>query len=313
MNKRKRKKQKKNEIEKRQVESTPNKGEFMPFTNDFVFALVMRDPDICKGIAELILPDEEIGEVKIALSDDSSSDEKNDLELTLQAYLDFGKDIRGVRFDAYVKTANEWIDIEMQTTNKHDLEKRSRYYQVLIDTDCLEKGGRFKDLKTTYVVFICTFDYFHLDEPMYVAESYIRKNDLHFNDGTSKILLNTKCSPDKVPEKLRAFYAYINDPTKVEGKLIEGINERVEEYNTGEWRERLVTLEYIVKEAKEEGLEQGRSEGLAEGKAEGLAEGEASGRAAEKIEMAKAMKDEGIDINTIIKVSGLPKEEIEKL
>ena len=99
MNKRKRKKQKKNEIEKKQVESTQNKEEFRPFTNDFVFALVMRDPDICKGIAELILPDEEIGEVKIALSDDSSSDEKNDLELTLQAYLDFGKDIRGVRFE----------------------------------------------------------------------------------------------------------------------------------------------------------------------------------------------------------------------
>ena len=62
-----------------------------------------------------------------------------------------------------------------------------------------------------------------------------------------------------------------------------------------------MTLEYIVKEAKEEGLEQGRSEGLAEGEA------------SKAREMAKAMKDEGIDINTIIKVSGLPKEEIEKL
>ena len=89
-------------------------------------------------------------------------------------------------------------------------------------------------MKTTYVVFICTFDYFHLDEPMYVVESYIRKNNLHFNDGTSKILLNTKCSPKKVPEKLRAFYAYINDPTKVDGKLIENIDERVKEYNDEE-------------------------------------------------------------------------------
>ena len=222
---------------KEQSESTQNKYEFRPFTNDFVFALVMRDPDICKGIAELILPDEEIGEVKIALSDDSSPEQIKNPETVPQASLDFGKDMRGVRFDAYVKTANEWIDFEMQTTNKHDLEKRSRYYQVLMDIDCLEKGGRFKDLKTTYVVFICTFDYFHLDEPMYVAESYIRKNDLHFNDGTSKILLNTKCSPDKVPEKLRAFYAYINDPTKVDGELIKGINERVEEYNTGETEE----------------------------------------------------------------------------
>ena len=205
----------------------------------------------------------------------------------MQAYLDFGKDMRGVRFDAYVKTADKWIDIEMQTTNKHDLEKRSRYYQALMDTDCLEKGGRFKDLKNTYVVFICTFDYLGLGEPMYVVESYIRKNDLHFNDGTSKILLN----------KLRSFYEYINDPTKVGSELIEGIDERVQKYNTPEWRKRLVTLEYMIAEAKEEGI----------------AEGEASGRDAEKIEMARAMKNDKEPIDKIIKYTGLSKEEIEKI
>ena len=294
--------------EKQQNERAQNKEDFKPFTNDFIFALVMRDPDICKGIAELIIPDEEIGEVKIAASENSSPDEKNEkdeLEIALQACLDFGKDMRGVRFDAYVKTADKWIDIEMQTTNKHDLEKRSRYYQALMDTDCLEKGSKFKDLKTTYVVFICTFDYFSLDEPIYVVESYIRKNDLHFNDGTSKILLNTKCSPDKVPEKLRAFYAYINDPAKVGSKLIEDINERVEEYNTKEWREKFVTLEYMIAEAKEEGIEQGRTEGLAEG--------EVSGRAAEKLDMAKAMKSKNYSLDEISELTGLSKEKIEML
>ena len=87
---------------KQQNESTQNKEEFKPFTNDFIFALVMRDPDICKGIAELISPDEEIGEVKIAASENSSPDEKNEkdeLEIALQACLDFGKDMRGVRFE----------------------------------------------------------------------------------------------------------------------------------------------------------------------------------------------------------------------
>ena len=299
MNKRKRKKKK--QTKKKQNESTQNKEDFRPFTNDFVFAMVMRDPEICKGIVELLLPNEEIGEVKIATADNSLPDKAKAPEVVPQASLDFGKDMRGVRFDAYVKTANEWIDIEMQTTNKHDIEKRSRYYQVLMDTDCLEKGSKFKDLKTTYVVFICTFDYFSLDEPMYVAESYIRKNNLHFDDGTSKILLNTKCSPDKVPEKLRAFYAYINDPTKVGSKLIEGINERVKEYNTEEWRAKFVTLECMIAEAKEEGLEQGRTEG------------EAYGRADRELEMAKALKDKGVDIEIIAETSGLSVEEIEKL
>ena len=286
----KKKRIEKKRIKKKQNESAQSKEELIPFTNDFIFALVMRDPDICKGIAELIIPDEEIGEVKIAMEDNSSpdkKDEKDELEIALQACLDFGKDMRGVRFDAYVKTADKWIDIEMQTTNKHDLEKRSRYYQALMDIDCLEKGGKFKDLKNTYVVFICTFDYLGLGEPMYVVESYIRKNDLHFNDGTSKILLN----------KLRSFYEYINDPTKVGSKLIEGIDERIQKYNTPEWRERLVTLEYMIAEAKEEGI----------------AEGEASGRAAEKIEMARAMKNDKEPIDKIIKYTGLSKEKIEKI
>ena len=290
---------------KQQNEITQNNEDFKPFTNDFIFALVMRDPDICKGIAELIIPDEEIGEVKIAASENSSPDEKDELEIALQACLDFGKDMRGVRFDAYVKTADKWIDIEMQTTNKHDLEKRSRYYQALMDTDCLEKGGKFKDLKNTYVVFICTFDYLGLGEPLYVVESYIRKNDLLFNDGTSKILLNTKCSPDKVPEKLKSFYEYINDPSKIDSKLVEGIDERVQKYNTPEWRERLVTLEYMIAEAKEEGLEQGRTEGLAEG--------EVSGRTAEKLDMARAMKEDNKPVDEISKYTGLSAEAIGKL
>ena len=82
--------------EKQQNERAQNKEDFKPFTNDFIFTLVMRDPDTCKGIAELIIPDEEIGEVKIAASENSSPDEKNkkdELEIALQAYLDFGKDM----------------------------------------------------------------------------------------------------------------------------------------------------------------------------------------------------------------------------
>ena len=66
-----------------------------------------------------------------------------------------------------------------------------------------------------------------------------------------------------------------------------------------------MTLEYMIAEAKEEGLEQGRTEGLAEG--------EASGRAEREIEMAKALKDRGVDIDIIAETSGLTKEEIEQL
>ena len=74
-----------------------------------------------------------------------------------------------------------------------------------------------------------------------------------------------------------------------------------------------ITVEKYGEVMKKEGFEDGRAAGLEQGRSEGIAQGEASGRAEREIEMARAMKGENIDIKTIIKVSGLSAEEIEKL
>ena len=286
---------------KKETVTNQSNEKFMPFTDDMIFSLVMRDPDICRRVAEMILPDEDIGEVRIATPDNMLFDENSDFEVMVQASLDFGKDIRGIRFDAYIKSKNIWVDIEMQTTNEHNIERRSRYYQSMMDSDCLDKGGKFNDLKNTYVVFICTFDYFGKDEPVYVVENYIRKNDLIFDDGTGRILLNTRCSQDKIPEGLRAFYDYINDPSKVGTELIKDIDERVRKYNTPEWREKQLTFGHMLDEAEEKGRN------------EGIAQGEASGRAERELEMAKAMKADNEPVDKIAKYTGLSVEDIEKL
>ena len=53
--------------------------------------------------------------------------------------------------------------------------------------------------------------------------------------------------------------------------------------------------------------------GKAEGKAEGLAEGLAEGKAEEKLNIARNLKQAGVDSATIAESTGLPIEEIEKL
>ncbi len=79
-------------------------------------------------------------------------------------------------------------------------------------------------------------------------------------------------------------------------------------------------LDEIITEAYKEGgdimqtiaegwLKQGRKEGEKRGKREGKREGKLEG----KLEMATALKKDGVPIETIIKASGLSKEEIEKL
>jgi predicted transposase/invertase (TIGR01784 family) len=64
-----------------------------------------------------------------------------------------------------------------------------------------------------------------------------------------------------------------------------------------------------VAKGRAEGMAEGEAKGRAEGKAEGLAEGEAKG----KLEMAKQMLLDGIDIEVISRVSGISAEEIKNL
>ena len=42
---------------------------FLPFTDDRIFMNVMRSPKICRALLELILPNEEIGAIRIKRSD----------------------------------------------------------------------------------------------------------------------------------------------------------------------------------------------------------------------------------------------------
>ena len=122
----------------------------------------------------------------------------------------------------------------------------------------------------------------------------------------NKIVLNAACSPDKVPEKLKPLYAYLNDPRQSQvSPLTRMIDARVKKFNTDEWRRKYMTFEYMLKERERIGIEQGRSEGEAIGLKKGAAQ--------KQREIAKNLKDLGVGATEIIKATGLSAEEIEKL
>lgn len=73
-----------------------------------------------------------------------------------------------------------------------------------------------------------------------------------------------------------------------------------------EYQEVKDTIEYEREYARAEG----RAEGKAEGLAEGVAKGKAEGIAETKIALAKSMLDKGIDLGTVISITGLTAEEI---
>ena len=68
-----------------------------------------------------------------------------------------------------------------------------------------------------------------------------------------------------------------------------------------------------LEEGKRKGLEEGKKEGLEEGKKEGLEKGRKEGESKQKIKVAKRCIIEGLPTDIIIKITGLNKNEIEKL
>ena len=309
--------------------------DFRPFTDDFIFSLVMRDPALCRELLALALPEEDFGEIKIMKSQNPLIDEPADdaaeaahtetqpdsahsdtraLTVETQKSLKFVKDMHGVRFDAYIKSENVWAEVEMQTVSNLPLGKRARYYQSNMDLDCLEKGADYTALKKCYVIFICTFDYFKKDAPVYFFRSWDVEKGLPLDDFSYKIVLNAACSPDKVPEKLKPLYAYLNDPRQSQvSPLTRMIDARVKKFNTDEWRRKYMTFEYMLKERERKGIEQGRAEGHAAGLSEGRSEGLVEGAAQEKRAIAKNFKHAGIPVDVIAENTGLTAEEIENL
>ena len=143
--------------------------EKLEIKDDFLFAKVMRDKKICRMLLEKLL------QIEI----------KDIVYLEEQKTLAIGKDAKSVRLDVYLEEGDRVFDLEMQTTNKRNLPKRSRYYQGMIDLNTIEKGESYKKLKESYVVFICTFDPFYQGKAQYTFENLCLENKgLRLGDGT---------------------------------------------------------------------------------------------------------------------------------
>ena len=119
--------------------------------------------------------------------------------------------------------------------------------------------------------------------PIYDIKPYIPYADCRpqavggFASAPKEATLEVDIPPEllaQVPEELRAFFAYINDPSKRDGSwLTQAIDERVRKYNTTKWRKRQMTLEEMMNQrfdaGREEGIGIGREEGIGIGREEG--------------------------------------------
>ena len=204
----------------------------------------------------------------------------------------------------------EVYDIEMQVEKESELPKRSRYYHTSMDTHFLKKGRPYKDLKPSYVIFICMKDPFEMGEAIYQFQMIDKNLQLQLDDETYTIILAIDCPKGKIPRELETFFTYVErEEVDENDDFVKRIHEKVEEVNRDTEVTEIMTIEEEMNIRWHYGYDEGEAAGLEKGRSEG----EAIGAAQEKREIAKSMKAKSIPNADIAEITGLSAEEIEKL
>ena len=115
-------------------------------TNRFLFDEVVDDPQTHQDILSIIL-----GEDVPSLKQNGTEKEHRISPLA-----------HSIRMDVFAIDEQDTVyNTEMQAKERDDLQKRSRYYQSLMDTSLLEPGAAdYNQLNDSYIIMILTFDLF---------------------------------------------------------------------------------------------------------------------------------------------------------
>ncbi len=236
------------------VKRKRKKYEDLVITDDFMFGKVMRHPQRCGKLLEMILG-VKIREV-VFLEDQESMNP------------DYAA--KGIRMDVYLEDAgNAVYNVEMQTENTGELPERSRYYQAVIDINLIKRGEDYTALKKSYVIFICTFDLFGAGRQIYHFENLCREDPaIRLDDGTEKIFLNTKgrkeaaSEPEEVGEDLWNLLGYLEGaaPCDAYTEELDKAVRAAREHR--EWRREYMKLEVMRWDMRREGRAEGRTEVL---------------------------------------------------
>ena len=149
--------------------------------------------------------------------------------------------------------------MEVQTSDKKNLPRRMRYYQSTIDISILKQGVDYKELKASYVIFICNYDEFERGRYVYTFENTCREEPgLTFGDDAYKVVVNTKGCRGEISEELMEAIRYLDDGS-VTGEYSRKLDEAVKAVKASEERR----LEYMLlvtrdNEMRAEGREEER-------------------------------------------------------
>ena len=223
--------------------------------NNFIFYKVMHNnPDVCKELLEILL------QIKI-----------DHIVMQTEETIEVDYDKKGVRLDVYAEGVTKAYNLEMQATDKGELPERARYYQGILDVQALDHGDDYKDLKDSYVIFICVPDIFRKGLAKYTFENLCLENpQIKLNDRAYKYFFIAKNYDKILDEKQKAFLKLVmSSKEKGTNSFTEKVSRLVEEAKqNSQWRKQFMEWEremaYKFRESKAEGLLEGAQQNAIE-------------------------------------------------
>ena len=168
----------------------------------------------------------------------------------------------------------------------------------------------YGDKAASYVIFLCCFDPFDLGEAEYCFSMYDPRLGLYAGENRYTIMLNSRADEDKTPDHLRDLFRYMNE-SKITGEdsFLQDIDDAVGNCNTPEGELMIMTIEQELetryRDGHRQGVEEGRKQGVEEGRKQGVEEG--------RKQTARALKQEGVQMELIVRCTGLTPDQIEAL
>lgn len=210
------------------------------------------------------------------------------------------------------------VNIEMQVRNEYNMIDRSLYYWSKLYNSSLNKKQNYKENNKTIAINILDYNIFE-DGPYHERCKIKREynNETLTNDLEIHFIQIPKCKKEKIKTTLDFWIRFIaNIKDKEVEKMKEEISEEtwnaVMEVQEQYWKIMSDPETRAIADLREKSI-MDRKFLIAHAEKEGREEGKKEGKREEKKEIAKKMKNKGVDIEMIIEMTELTKEEIESL
>ena len=215
-------------------------------------------------------------------------------------------------------------DIEMQVVDRKSIEKRVLFYCSKMYVQSLSSGQDYSKLEKSITILLTDYEIKSLKEiKKYMTEWNIREQDygnIILTDAMEVYIIELpKFEKYKTGSTLDPWVKFIKDSKVIDmsnkeikkaKKVLEEISQDGKERYLAELREKYIMDQKAIEDAGyDKGLNAGYGKGLNDGIVKGITQGEKN----KTTEIAKRMKEQGIDTEKIKDITGLTIEDINNL